>query len=157
MRDWIIISPEGVTIGPNDSVFENFQVLSFIQAESEDLVVKKLKEENEYLHDSGFDEIWIYRLININPYITYLGKEKSNKVSYECHDEKELVEVITKILKENGFTNTQYDYHDENSYYFEAFSDAPQEIRVDIDNKMIKVYDRYISEKHYVYFGEYQL
>jgi hypothetical protein len=79
MRDWIIISTEGVTIGPNDSVFENFQVLGFIQAESEDLVVKKLKEENEYLQDSGFVEIWIYWLININPYITFLGKKNRIK------------------------------------------------------------------------------
>jgi hypothetical protein len=157
MKDWIIISPEGSTIGPNDSIYENFQVLGYVQAESENLVAKKLKEEYEYLHDSGFDEIWMYRLVDKNPYITYLGEEETIEISYEDLDEKELVERLTNILKENGFADIKYDYHDENSYYFEAFSDAVQEIRIDIENKVIKVYDKYITEKHFVHFGDYQL
>jgi hypothetical protein len=33
MRDWIVISPEGITLGPNNNRYENFQVLGFVVAD----------------------------------------------------------------------------------------------------------------------------
>jgi hypothetical protein len=43
------------------------------------------------------------------------------------------------------------------SFYFEALSDALQELRIDIYDGMIEIYDRYITEKHFVHFGDFQL
>ncbi|WP_169802762.1 hypothetical protein [Neobacillus soli] len=68
-----------------------------------------------------------------------------------------MVKKMTTFLKENGFTNITYDYCSGDSYYFEGYSDVLQEIRVDIRDKEISIFDRYITEKHYVHFGSFKL
>jgi hypothetical protein len=45
MKEWFITSPEGINIAPNNHTYENFQVLGFVQAETEKIVVEKLREK----------------------------------------------------------------------------------------------------------------
>ena len=47
--DWIIISPDGVTIAPNEEIVENFQVLGFVRAESEKEALFQLKDKYKCL------------------------------------------------------------------------------------------------------------
>ncbi|WP_066309094.1 hypothetical protein [Bacillus sp. FJAT-29814] len=66
-----------------------------------------------------------------------------------------MVEKITGILNEIGFANISYDYRDDNSYYFDAYSDVLVEIRVGIDGEVAKVFEKYITDKHFVFFGNF--
>lgn len=154
LKNWIIISPEGITVAPNDNCYGNFQVLGFANAYSEEGALEQLIEKYDYLNGSGFEEIWIYPLETRTPYITYLQDETTEKD--EFNDNNATVNKIIEILKEN-FTNITFDYTVEDSYYFEAFSDALQEVRVDLVGNTIEVYDKYITEKHFVFLGRFQL
>ncbi|MEH7073828.1 hypothetical protein [Neobacillus drentensis] len=158
MNHWMAISPEGTTTSPNEMIYDNFQVLGFVYAESEAAAFEKLKEEYHYLNGSGFDEVWFYQIINRKPYINYLGKEFSlpeNEI--EDITEQEMVNKVTNILADNGYSDIVFDYRSDDSYYFEAYTDAIQEIRVDSDGETIKVYDRYIGEKHFVHLGNFNV
>jgi hypothetical protein len=62
MHDWNIITPESITKSPNDTIYENFQVLGFVFASTKEAALGKLKENYPYLKGSGFDELWIYQL-----------------------------------------------------------------------------------------------
>jgi hypothetical protein len=44
MNDWIIITPEGITKSPNNTIYENFQVFGFVFASTKETVLRKLKE-----------------------------------------------------------------------------------------------------------------
>jgi hypothetical protein len=66
---------------------------------------------------------------------------------FEDEFERELVNKIVSILKENGYTDICYDYRDENFYFFDGYTDAHLEIRGEVNDENIEVYDRYISEK----------
>jgi hypothetical protein len=154
LRDWIIISPEGMTYGPNFNRYENFQVLGFVKAGSEQAALHELEEKYSYLRNSGFGEVWIYPLEKKSAYITYLTLEPL-EVEFEDDIEKEIVEKITHLLTELDFNDIEYDYRDNDSYYFEVYSDALGEVRVDIDGDVAKVYDRYFTEKHFVYYGNF--
>ncbi|WP_193747785.1 hypothetical protein [Neobacillus niacini] len=127
MNDWMIIYPKGIMKSPNDTIYENFQVLGFVIASTKEAALGKLKENYPYLNGSGFDEVWIYQLRTRNPHITYLGIDNPDD-NFEDDFEKEMVHKITCILKENGYSNITYDYYDENSYFFEAYSDAFHEV-----------------------------
>ncbi|MEH7114964.1 hypothetical protein V7124_21780 [Neobacillus niacini] len=151
MNDWIIISPDGTTISSNEIIVENFQVLGFVQADSVVDAFEKLKEEYHYLKGSGFNEVWIYQIISGSPYVTYLGDDSEDN---ELKDE--LVKKIINILIENGYYDIVFDFRDDDSFHFEGYSDAFQEIRVDVDGEMVKVYDRYIGEKHFVHMGNFR-
>ena len=67
------------------------------------------------------------------------------------------VTKITDILKQNGYSDVEFDYIEENEFYFEGYSDALQEIRVDLKGTKLSVYDRYVAEKHYVHFGDFSI
>jgi hypothetical protein len=58
---------------------------------------------------------------------------------------------------EDNHNDIVYDYRDNDSCYFEGYSDALVEIRVDINGDVAKVYDRYITDKHFVYFRDFKL
>jgi hypothetical protein len=152
MKEWVIVSPEGTTLSPNEKVFENFQVLGFVHAESNVAALKKLKEENQHISGSGFDEVWIYQLSSERPYIYYLGNDAEEE---EFEDER--VKKIINVIKDIGYFNIVFDYKTDNSYYFEGYSDTYQEIRVDFEIELVKVYDRYIGEKHFVHMGNFKL
>jgi hypothetical protein len=154
MDDWIIITPEGITKSPNDTIYENFQVLGIVNAATIEDAVESLKVNYPYLNGSGFDEVWIYQLKSQNPHISNLGIDKVDD-NFEDDFEREMVQKITVILKENGYSRITYDYYDENSYFFEALTDAYLEVRVDVLDNKIEVYDRYIAEKHFVHFGDF--
>ncbi|MFB3164538.1 hypothetical protein ABLO26_24560 [Neobacillus sp. 179-J 1A1 HS] len=158
MNDWIIITPEGITESPNEIVCENFQVLGFTFAKSEEAALKNLKEKYPYLNGSGFDEVWIYKLASNKPLIKHLGKEQMDE-QFEDEFEREMVKVnnITRILKDNGYTDICFDYRDEEFYFFEGYTDAHLEIRVEVKEENIEIYDRYLSEKHFVHFGNFKL
>jgi hypothetical protein len=156
MNDWLIISPEGITKSPKDTIYENFQVLGFVNAPTIEVALENLKVNYPYLNGSGFDEVWIYQLKSQNPHITNLGIDKVED-NFEYDFEREMVHKITLILKENGYSNIGYNYCDENSYFFEGFTDAFQEVRVDVMANKINIYDRYIAEKHFVHFGDFNI
>jgi hypothetical protein len=61
-----------------------------------------------------------------------------------------MVDKITKALEKAGYFDISFDYEKDNSYYFEAYSDAPQEVRVDIEGNTLSIYDRYFEDKHFV-------
>jgi hypothetical protein len=126
--------------------------LGFVKAESSVAALEIFKEENDYISSSGFDEVWIYQLSSGSPYISYLGNEGEEK---EFEDER--VEKIINVLKDNGYFDIVFDYKTDDSYHFEGYSDAYQEIRVDLEGEIVKVYDRYIAEKHYVHMGDFKL
>ena len=151
MNDWIFISPDGTTLSPNEILVENFQVLGFVQADSVTDALEKLKEENHYLRGNGFDEVWIYQLTSGSPFVTYLGDE-----SEKDQLKDELVEKIKNILIDNGYYDIVYNFRDNDAFHFEGYSDAFQEIRVDVEGEMVKVYDRYIGEKHFVHMGNFK-
>lgn len=156
MKKWILISPDGVTNAPYEERVENFQVLGFVLANSGQDALIEFKDKYHYLSGCGFNETWIYPLESKTPYIAYI-EEGSDEEEFEDEEERVIVEKIIYILKEHGFTDIIYDYRSDNSYNFEAYSDAMQEIRVDIEGEKISVYDRYITEKHYVHFGDFNL
>lgn len=68
-----------------------------------------------------------------------------------------MVEKVTKILMEIGYSDLIYDYCSDDSYHYQGYSDAFQEIRVDVDGEKIEVYDRYMGEKHFVHMGTFKL
>jgi hypothetical protein len=69
--------------------------------------------------------------------------------------EKELVyRILGKLLELNAFSDIRFDYVDGSSFFFKGYSDALQEIRVDLNENILRVYDRYIAEKHIVHFGD---
>lgn len=157
MKKWIVITPEGSTISPNNVIYENFQVLGIVNAETKEEISLKLKQDYEYLTNSTFNEIWIYPLESTNPYITFLELESSKAISYEICDDNNTISKIIAILKEHDFSKISFDYQEKDSYYFEGYSDALQEIRVDHNGDKISIYERYIPEKHYVHFGDFHL
>jgi hypothetical protein len=53
MNDWIIITPEGITVSSTEIICENFQVLEFVFAASEEAALGELKEKYPYLNGSG--------------------------------------------------------------------------------------------------------
>jgi hypothetical protein len=132
------------------------QVLGFVFASTKETVLRKLIENFPYLNGSGFDEVWIYQLRSKNPHVTYYGLEGADN-EIEDKVESKIVNKITSILESNGYTDIFYDYFLDNSYFFEAYSDAFQEIRVDVKDEGIEVFDRYIGEKHFVHFGNFKL
>jgi nuclear transport factor 2 (NTF2) superfamily protein len=95
-------------------------------------------------------------LVQKSPYITYLTLEPTED-RFEDESEKEMVKKVTAIIEKLGFTDIAYDYRDDSSYYFEAYSGALEEVRVDIEGNVAKVYDRYITDKHFVYLDEFTL
>jgi hypothetical protein len=154
MKDWIVISPEGITTTPNEKGIENFQVLGFVKAETKVHALKQLQKEYDYLKESGFEEVWIYPLENQNPYITYLEPCIAN---LKANDETELIYKITSILKEIGFINSKYAGRHGNSLHFDAYLNVLLQIRVDLNGNEISVYVRYITEKHFVHNGNFKV
>jgi hypothetical protein len=159
MKNWIILSPEGTTYGPNDDLYENFQVLGFVSAMSAKESLGQLIKNQPYIASSGFDEVWIYSLENRIPLITYFtddGNQTYPVTPYLNLEEKEQIEKIIKFLQEiNAYSNISYDYSEGDLYYFEGYSDAYIEIKVEILDGMMRVYDRYITDKHFILLGEY--
>jgi hypothetical protein len=58
---------------------------------------------------------WIYQIRNRKPYITYLAEECSLKVN---DIEREMVEKITNILTDNGYSDIVYNFRTNDSYHF---------------------------------------
>lgn len=156
MNNWIIITPEGITKSPNDIIYENFQVLGFMNAATKEVALGKFKENYPYLNGSGFDEVWIYKLSSNKPYIDYLENEQVDD-RFEDEFEREIVNKIVLILQRSGYTDICYDYRNKDFYFFEGYTDTHLEIRVEVKDENIEVYDRYLSEKHFVHFGNFKL
>ncbi len=66
MNKYIFITDEGYTFQPNSSSLEpdceNAQVLGIVAGENENDAFKNLLEQNDYLIDSSFNEIYCYKL-----------------------------------------------------------------------------------------------
>jgi hypothetical protein len=117
--------PESITKSPNDTIYENFQVLGFVFASTKEAALGKFKENYPYLNGSGFDEVWIYHLRSKNPHVTYLGLEDAYD-EIEDEVESKFVNKINSILESNGYTDIFYDYFFDNSYFFEVYLDTFQ-------------------------------
>lgn len=68
MNKYIFITNEGCTYQPNSSSLEpdceNAQVLGIVAGENENDALNNLLEQNAYLKDSSFNEIYCYKLSN---------------------------------------------------------------------------------------------
>ena len=66
MNKYIFITDEGYTYQPNSNSLEpdceNAQVLGIAAGENENDAFKNLLEQNGYLKDSSFNEIYCYKL-----------------------------------------------------------------------------------------------
>lgn len=66
MNKYIFLTDEGYTFQPNSASLEpdceNAQVLGIVAGENETDAFKNLLEQNEYLKDSRFNEIYCYKL-----------------------------------------------------------------------------------------------
>lgn len=66
MNKYIFITDEGYTCQPNSTSLEpdceNAQVLGIVAGKNENDAFKNLLEQNEYLKDSNFNEIYCYKL-----------------------------------------------------------------------------------------------
>jgi DNA-binding CsgD family transcriptional regulator len=107
MHDWNIITPESITKSPNDTIYENFQVLGFVFASTKEAALGKLKENYPYLKGSGFDELWIYQLsddeVPMSEDLAYkilqeftTQKEKKSEKNPLSAREKEVLELVAK-------------------------------------------------------------
>lgn len=63
--------------------------------------------------------MWVYQLKSQNPHIANLGIYKVDD-NFEDDFEREMVQKITVILIENGYSRITYDYNQENSRKFDA-------------------------------------
>lgn len=76
MNNYIFLTNEGYTYQPNSSSIEpdceNAQVLGIVTGESENDALKNLLEQNAYLEDSSFNEIYCYKISN-DCIITYFN------------------------------------------------------------------------------------
>jgi len=61
MKTYIFVTEEGITYQPNsrspEPDIENCQVIGFAKGENEDEAFKNLREENDYLLNTSFNEI----------------------------------------------------------------------------------------------------
>ncbi|HQU84595.1 MAG TPA: hypothetical protein PKY59_15770 [Pyrinomonadaceae bacterium] len=56
MKKFIFITKEGETLAPNGNPVENLQVIGFVEnAESEDVALKQLLQENPWIFDAEFN------------------------------------------------------------------------------------------------------
>jgi hypothetical protein len=153
LKKFIVLSTDGVTIAPNDVTFENFQALGFPVAENANDALDKWMKEHPEMVSCGYDEIWVYELSGMNP-ATICNIQPEPKEEAEPVDPKVL--YLTNILDEIGYSDIEFDYQDgNNEMYFEGYLDAQCEIRVDEYEKTWKIYDRYVTDKHWSYVGEY--
>jgi len=66
MNRYIFITNEGITLSPNGSEVENFQVMGFVDnVTNEDEALKKLLIDNEWIIDAEFNvaEFICYQII----------------------------------------------------------------------------------------------
>ena len=59
MKSFIFYTGEGVTLSPNNSICENFQILGFEKAMSKEIALESLLQNNSWIDEYGFskDEI----------------------------------------------------------------------------------------------------
>ncbi|HET6871393.1 MAG TPA: hypothetical protein VFH42_00260 [Sporolactobacillaceae bacterium] len=67
---------------------------------------------------------------------------------------------LKELLENNGYSDVEFDFNDGNMYWFDAYSDAPVRVSVDVDvveGNKARVYDQYMGDKHFSFQGEYIL
>lgn len=65
MKKFIVLSSEGLTIAPNDSEINNFQVLDLcVECENKDGVLEQLLENNTWISEAGYnvENLLVYEL-----------------------------------------------------------------------------------------------
>jgi hypothetical protein len=68
------------------------------------------------------------------------------------------IKEIIAILITEGYTDIEFDYQDgEDEMYFDAFTDGEVQVRVDFYSNEIKIYDKYVTDKHFTYLGTFHL
>jgi hypothetical protein len=85
MNKFIFVTYEGSTFQPNSDCpepdIENMQVIGFGQGNTVDDAFKQLLQQNEYLLNTSFDEIFSIQLANDHQKYFYLSSSKSPLVS----------------------------------------------------------------------------
>ncbi len=66
VKNYIFITRDGYTRAPNDEHIENCQVLGFEEGKSEKEALEKLKQNNDWISETAYEDVVIYEL----------GKEK---------------------------------------------------------------------------------
>ncbi|MCR5045830.1 MAG: hypothetical protein K6A42_04580 [Treponema sp.] len=56
MKSFIFYTGEGITVSPNNSLCENFQVLGFEEALSKDIALETLLKNNSWIYEYGFSQ-----------------------------------------------------------------------------------------------------
>lgn len=65
---------------------------------------------------------------------------------------------IENLLRELGYFDLELIEEEGNVYYYEGYSDAEVEIKVEVKGDEVEVYDRYLAgEKHFVHQGNHIL
>ncbi len=54
MKSFIFYTSEGITVSPNDSLCENFQVLGFEKGHSKAIALETLLKNNSWIYEYGF-------------------------------------------------------------------------------------------------------
>lgn len=143
MKKYIVLSPEGVTIAPNNETFDNFQVLGFVTAENKEAAVKEWEKEYPFLQKAKYETLWIHELVANESAIIHL-------------EEDETVRKLSVLVQENGFSDIEFDFQDENYFYFDAYSDAKVQVRCHIDGNEVYVYERYLTDKNFFEVGVFE-
>ena len=56
MKSFIFYTSEGITLSPNNSVCENFQILGFEKGISKDIALRTLLKNNSWIDEYGFSQ-----------------------------------------------------------------------------------------------------
>lgn len=56
MKSFIFYTGEGITVSPNNSLCENFQVLGFEEGLSKDIALETLLKNNSWIYEYGFSQ-----------------------------------------------------------------------------------------------------
>lgn len=56
MKSFIFYTSEGITLSPNNSLCENFQILGFADAHSKDIALEILLKNNSWIYELGFSQ-----------------------------------------------------------------------------------------------------
>ncbi len=56
MKSFIFYTGEGITVSPNNSLCENFQVLGFEKGLSKDIALETLLKNNSWIYEYGFSQ-----------------------------------------------------------------------------------------------------
>ena len=92
MKTYIFYTSEGYTQEPNNCDIENCQVISWGKGNTPEEAFENLKQENEYLEDTSFDDVICQELVS----------EKQFYFSLKTMKLKNFIQKLENIAKKHG-------------------------------------------------------